>query len=155
MNNPYSAPESIQNVLPPTRSRRPISVWLALLLFAVFGAIFANAFNNAIAHWTSDATVIENRIVIAVDVVWRLMLMAIVAGALYGIWQRRQWARWLGIFVLVAVAVFSIFGQDSTSYTNDAQRAGGAFGRFFIFPMLLLWWSYAFGFSEKSKLYWD
>ncbi len=144
MNNPNSVPESIQNVLPPTRSPRPIYVWLSLLLFAYFGAIFTLSF----------ATVIDKRIVMPVDVLWRLTAMAIVTGALYGIWHRHQWARWLGVLVIVAVGVFSLFGLDSTFYANNAERTVSGSSRFF-FAMVWLWWIYEFGFSEKSKLYWN
>jgi hypothetical protein len=154
MHNPYQSPESTQTPSPETRPRRPISVWLLLLLFAFFAAAFAIGLGRFLLLIGSHAADAPNRSHLIVDIVWRMVLLAITGAAMFGFFQRQQTGRWFGIVVIIAIAAFSIFGPDSSQYSSDAERAGGALARFVLMPSLLVWWCYAFGFSAKAKLYW-
>lgn len=151
MHNPYQSPETIQSPTPETRPRRPISAWLLLLVFALFAATFAIGLGRFLLLIGSDA---PTRVPLIIDIVWRMVLLAISGGGLYAIFQRQQAGRWIGIIVIILFAGFSIFGPDTTQYSSDAERTGGALARFVLMPPLLAWWCYAFGFSAKARRYW-
>jgi hypothetical protein len=154
MHNPYQTPETIQTPSPEARPRRPISAWLLLLVFALFAAGFAIGLGRFLLLIGSDAANAPNRVPLIVDIVWRMVLLAITGGGLYAIFQGQQAGRWMGMAVIILFAGFSIFGPDTTQYSSDAERTGGALARFVLMPSLLAWWCYAFGFSAKAKRYW-
>lgn len=152
--NPYTAPQTtLETSTPAEDVPRPIAVWiLSIILFVL--ALFS-AFALAGSLWTvaTHSAAVRNVGLLIVDLVWRLALLAIMFAAAYGAFRRRRWARWFGVLLIVAMAIFALVRQDTTFYATDAERAGGMIGRFVLFPALLAWWAYAFAFSAKARRY--
>lgn len=156
--NPYAPPKAKTEMseisfLREAAPSRPVAVWLlmacllALGLFFVIGA--AQFVGTVFTHWGE----IRNFGLLIGAVAWRLALIAAFLAAIYSLYRGHTWSRWLGVTLLVAFAAFSIFRPDTTSYANDAERAGGQLGRLFLFPLLFAWWAYALAFSAKARRY--
>lgn len=151
MHNPYQTPDSDLSAVEAPASGRPFSIWLILILFNLVGAIFVVGLVRHVWMMALNWSTVDKYAIFVTG--WRVMLVAIVAGVILGIVRRRQWGRWLGVAAMLATAAVAIFGTDSTHYNNDAERAGGEFGRAILMPLLLFWGSYAFGFSRKAIRY--
>lgn len=149
MQNPYESPTSSLTNIPETQPRRPVSVWIFVLFFGVFGIV--NTLTAARFLWS--AAVYRNPVELVTTLALAVLMLGIAAGAVLGAFYRQQWGRWLAIVVLGAFALFSIFGHDSAHYASDAERLGGHLARYVLIPAVLAWWCYALGFSEKSKRY--
>lgn len=154
MLNPYQSPNSIQSPIPQKRPRRPISVWLLLLLLASIAALFTIGFGSYLLRAATHAGDTDVGLRAIGGIVWRLLLIAVVGGGAAGVFQGRQAGRWFGVVVLAALALVAIFSGGNVQYANGAERFGGQLGRFAIMPALMLWWGYGFGFSHKAKTYW-
>jgi hypothetical protein len=152
--NPY-APPQVRTEMPLLREAapRPVAVWLMiawLLVFVLFFVIGAVRFvGAAFAHWGE----IQSFGLLVGSLAWRLALIAAFLAAIYSLYYRHTWSRWLGVILIVGFAAFMIFRPDTTSYDNDAERVGGNLGRLIIFPLLFWWWAYALAFSSKAKRY--
>ncbi|MEJ8847962.1 hypothetical protein [Variovorax rhizosphaerae] len=90
---------------------------------------------------------------LAMGVAWRAALVAGLLAATLGIFRRRQWGRWLGLLAIAGIAAFILLRPDTTTYANDAERAGGVLGRTVLLPLTFAWWGYAVAFSRKAKRY--
>ena len=149
-NNPYSPPQS-HGEASQSRSRPPFSVWLVLLLLSVITALVAFGFARSLLFGMPSLLI--NSAGSAIAIISRLGMIAGLLITVICVWRRKQWGRWLGVFLLTAFAVLCIFAPDTAQYPNDAQRAGASFARVILMPSLFAWWAYAFGFSMKAKRY--
>ncbi|MDM5179516.1 hypothetical protein PO883_20185 [Massilia sp. DJPM01] len=151
MHNPYQSPTSSATEVIQPPIKRPLSVWLLLLVLGVM--IIALAIGSARSIWFMAAypDVMPPRVVVNTALFLALVLFG--AAALVGIARRRQWGRWLGLLVMVALTAAMFLMPDTTHYDNAAQRSGGLFGRTILMPSLMLLWAYRFGFSRKAKRY--
>ncbi|NHZ79870.1 hypothetical protein F2P44_11365 [Massilia sp. CCM 8695] len=151
MHNPYqsTATSATEVIQPPIK--RPLSVWLLLLVLGVM--TIALAIGTARSIWLMAAypSVMLSRF--GANTALFLALVLFGAGALVGIARRRQWGRWLGLLVMVALTAAMFLMPDTTHYANAAQQSGGFFGRTILMPSLMLLWAYRFGFSRKAKRY--
>jgi hypothetical protein len=133
---------------------RPISAWLLLIVIALFGLLWTSVTVRGIFRATSGLNQISNLwLWVAIWAVVAIPVAGVFLASVVGIYQRKQWGRWLGLLMLVGFAAFCIFKQDTTVYTNEMEQAGGHFARKIFMPLLLAWWAYAFGFSAKAKRY--
>jgi len=152
--NPYAAPQAktetsfLAEVAP-----RPIAVWLLIFFLLVFVLIFVVACAQFLGMVVSNWSKIRSVGLLAISLAWRLGLIAVSLAVAYGAYRRRSWSRWVGVAAIVGLSVLLFMVPDTTRYANDAERAGGFFGRFVIMPLLLAWWAYAVGFSLKAKRY--
>lgn len=155
MHNPYTAPESAHSENPPARARRPVSVWLFLMCCAVMGGLLVFGIGRLLWWFATDTVAVRDYLRWAYVVVTRMAMLAAIAGALYVVLYRRWWGRWLGVIAMVAFAGLSIFGQDHGSYASEAERMNMAIFRRGVVPLLMALWCYSFGFSAKSKRYFE
>jgi hypothetical protein len=103
----------------------------------------------------SHFTEVRSFSTLTIAILWRIAVVAVAIAAMLGTFHRQQWARWLGMLAIAALATFSILSPDNTKYANDAERRGGFIGRAVFIPLALVWWGYAFGLSAKSKRYFE
>lgn len=153
MHNPYSPPVSKELEVQLPVARRPISVWIFLLVFAILFALFG--FGLVGSMWQSASSLSESQEYVRFSV-GLVMSIAILAAALVlpiGVYRRRQWARWIGVVAIGSILLAMLLLPDTTQYANSDERLGGMIARMFIFPLLFLVWAYRFGFSSKSKMY--
>ncbi|MGJ7501580.1 hypothetical protein ACSFBF_14575 [Variovorax sp. ZT5P49] len=152
--NPYSPPESTVLATPESpRSPRPISAWLLLILLALTELALATGIVREVFLLAPYFRQIPNQWSILLGLGFRLAIAGVILVVLVGIFKRKQWGRWLGLLALALLAATGIFGNDTTVYDNQAQRAGGLLAQFVLTPLLIAWWVYAFGFSAKAKRY--
>jgi len=152
--NPYSPPAAnVEMAISQPLGPRPISAWLLLIAIALYGFVFASGTAEFLFLIASRLDQISNPWGVLLAVGWRLFIVGVFLASFVGIFKRKQWGRWLGLLMLAGFAVFSIFGQDTANYADEAQRAGGYFGRKILLPLLFAGWAYAFGFSAKAKRY--
>lgn len=161
MHNPYQSPASAAPKVPGHAVKRPLSVWLFLLILWPATVAFAIAairsawLTIGLIHfaWFSSPFPASTSYRLAGGIAWRLAILALMACVLLGTMHRRQWGRWLGVLSLGALTVGLFFIPETTRYANDAERV-----RTFIAPVVLMaaltaWWTYAFGFSRKARTY--
>ena len=120
---------------------------VGLVLVGVVGTV--QFLGEVFSRWDE----IQSIALLAGSLVWRVAIMATFLAAAYGLYCRRGWARWFGVALIVLFAAVGFFRPDTTSYANDAQRAGGQFGRLVVIPLLLAWLAYASSFSSKARRY--
>lgn len=153
--NPYNPPrtntETATQSEPFENAPRPISVWLLIVLFVVFGLLYvtltARFFTTASGNWERISAV-----PVAITLLWHFTLISISFGAAYGAFRRHRWSRWLGVAVLVVLTCFMALREDATEYANDAERGGAFLGKVLVL-LLFTWWAYALAFSAKAKRY--
>ncbi|NHZ89137.1 hypothetical protein F2P45_08915 [Massilia sp. CCM 8733] len=131
--------------------KRPLSVWLLLLVLAVIALLIA--FGAISSIWMLIALPGWMNVRFMVDVAIRLAMVAFFVGALIGVAQRRRWGRWLGLLVIAGLTLMVLLMPDTARYDNEAQRSGGAFGRMILAPLLMALWAYRFGLSAKARRY--
>ena len=152
--NPYSPPAAnVEMAISRPLGPRPISAWLLLIAIALYGFLFASGTAQFLFLIASRLDQISNPWGVLLAVGWRFLIVGVFLASFVGILKRKQWGRWLGLLMLASFVVFCIFGQDTTNYANEAQRAGGHFARKILLPLLLAGWAYAFGLSAKAKKY--
>jgi hypothetical protein len=152
--NPYAPPEAQEiSFLREEPPPRPIAVWLFLVVISMF-IIFLVA-NTAQLLWAvlSYREGIRSIAGLAMAVAWQLFVVAVFLFAAIGAYRGTPWSRWLGVVAIMGFIAVLFLRPDTTRYVNDAQRAGGYVGRMFIWPLLLVWWAYAFAFSSKARRY--
>ena len=149
MQNPYESPTSSLTNIPEALPRRPVSVWLFVMLFAVFGIVNAINLGGFLLSEAQKANPVE----LVTAFVVAVIILLVTGCAVLGTFYRKQWGRWLAIIALGAVALFSVLGNDSAHYASGAERMGGHLARYFLIPAVLAWWCYALGFSRKSRRY--
>lgn len=151
--NPYTPPKSSPAELGHAHAPRPISVWIFLLFLLTFTAIAILGVAQFL--WGIALQPLHSRgfwLTVAV-ILLEFGLVAIMIGALFGIWNRRRWARWIGPTITLALAAYFILAKDNTYYATDAARSGGYLARFFVIPLLFSGWAYALAFTHKAKRY--
>ena len=151
--NPFTPPkaEPLRFMEKTTRPPRPISAWLLEALLAFIAAAGLVGLWRLVWMVALDPQNLRSPIGLALAVAWQIGLFVVLALAIRGIHRGRHWARWLGLVLIVAFAVFSVARPDHSTYPNDAQRAGAELGRYAIVPLLCVWWAWAFAFSAKAK----
>lgn len=151
--NPYTPPQAdIAEPISDDRVRRPIAVWLLIILLTLFTVMFAIAFLRFVGAVATNWSQIQGMGQLVVNLVWRFMLILGFAAAVIGAYRRQPWSKWFGLVLLVSLAAVFIFGVDNTHYVNSAERAGGQVARV-LAPLLLAWWAYALVFSSKARRY--
>src|ERR1044071_171249 len=135
--NPYTPPQAKTDISPSWAvAPRPFAVWLLIAFIVAFVLSFAIGIAQFIgapfSHWGE----VQNVAMLAVSLVWRLALIVIFVAAAHGLYCRRRWARWFGLALIVLFLAVTIFRPDTTSYSNQAERAGGLLGRLFIIGRL-------------------
>ncbi len=151
--NPYSPPQANTELPVPKESvRRPISVWLLIILLWAVAIVISLATARLAATLMARWSEVTSVAAVAITMVWRVFLIAIFIAAAVSAFRRRPWSRWFGVAIFVLLAAYSVFTPDKTQYLNDAERMGGMLGRI-LMPILLAWWTYAIAFSSKSKQY--
>jgi hypothetical protein len=153
--NPYHPPATTDLELPSSAEvrRRPIAVWLLLILLVIFTLSFAVGLSKLIWFVASNVAKAHKPLGLLVAVGWRLGLAAIAVFVIVSICRGRRWSRWLGLAVIVAIIIWNFWRHDVTQYSDDAERVGAAIGQYLIFPLLFGWWGYALAFSFKAKRY--
>lgn len=151
--NPYHPPTAAVEDERPQTPKRPISVWLLLAVLVICALLFVFGMVYPILTGESLRRVQRSPIDFAIWTAWRLAFVAIVVFMICAVLRRWLFARWIGPFVILLMGFAILMRPDSTQYANDAERAGGAFSRKFLMPLLLVWWAYAVCFSEKAKRY--
>jgi hypothetical protein len=152
--NPYSPPASAVPEGPKEEAvRRPISVWILLLFLLASITLYCWGFIRGAQFVMAVRTGAISPITAAWMLAWRVGVFALLVLAVAGVYRQHWAGRWFGLAVIAGVAMFSIFGHDTTQYANDAERAGGFMGRVIVFPALFAWWAHAYAFSAKAKRY--
>ena len=153
MHNPYTPPISaeVREELP--QVKRTLAVWIFLVIFGIFLCIFATGLGNTMMHLVSHLPEDRDYLTFSLGLLVSIALLALGLSILIGVYRRRQWSRWMGVLAILALLFLMFQLPDTTRYANSAERAGGTFGRQVLFPVLLVFWAYRFGFSAKAKLY--
>jgi hypothetical protein len=151
--NPYAPPKAeTEAAVPGTAVRRPVAVWLLILLLLAFALTFVSGVvryaATVSAHWGEIRGVAP----FMLSLVWRLALVAIFFAAAYGAFRGHAWSRWFGVVLIVAFAAYISLRDDTPHNANDAQRAGAQMARLVV-ASLLAWWAYVLAFSSKAKRY--
>ena len=132
---------------------RPISV----LLFCFFLLAATILFLQGIAELFLDSPTINLRIdsmIKSVGIIFWLIVFPLAPLALlFGVYTRKQWGRWVGLISITAFAAWFILGTKGAAYATDAERAGSHASRYIAMPLLLAWWGYSFGFSNRALQY--
>lgn len=150
MHNPYQSPASSSAEVPQHAGKRPVSVWLLLLILVPFS--IAAAVGAVRFAWIT-ITLTGMHAAFLTAIAWRLAVLAFLVYTVVGIARRRQWGRWLGVLIVGAITVGPFILPDTTHYADNAERTGGYFGRYILLPGLMAWWLYACGFSSKARRY--
>ncbi|NHZ65016.1 hypothetical protein [Massilia genomosp. 1] len=151
MHNPYQSPASVAADLLQLPGKRPLSIWLLLIIVGALTIICAVATAGMV--WLEYPYGTRPRIKVVFDVGWRLAAAATGLGTLLGIVGRRQWARWIAVLGMIALTALQFSVPDTAQYADNAERFGAVIGRKIIGPALMAWWIYAFAFSRKAKRY--
>jgi lysylphosphatidylglycerol synthetase-like protein (DUF2156 family) len=153
--NPYIPPKSSSEesfAIAPS-AKRPVSVWLLLILLTAIGVVFAAGAGRL--SWLAITRAIEVRdaLLFSGALAWRLALaLGSILLATF-IYKRNRHSRWLGVVVIACLAIWNLLRPDDTQYNSEAEEAGGFLGKLFLVPALFIWWSYAFAFSQKARRY--
>lgn len=153
--NPYGPPATTDLELSSGEvpRRRPIAVWLLLIVLCVFTVSFAVGLARLFGYLASNLSGIHNPLALAMGVAWRVGLAAVAVFVIVSISRGRRWSCWLGLAAIVAVIIWNFWRHDDTRYPNDPQRLGGAVSQYILLPLLFAWWGYAFAFSSKARRY--
>jgi len=155
--NPYRPPQAALEVQAPSTwlqepaPPRPIAVWLLSLLLLVCGCVFTFAVLSFIWGVMTHLSGLQNYGALVVAVGWRVVFVAGLVAVLLGVFCGRRWARWPGVLMLLGIALYSVLKPDKAPVTGEAGREASMIGRFIFLPLLMAWWVWAFGFSEKAK----
>ena len=155
--NPYSPPLAATPTFmakasrPP--ARRPISAWILMVFLAIM--TLAVVLPALPMGWDLATGVRQVKSVLAL-----FGWLAYVAGfgtllvaLILAIHRARPWSRWVGLLLIVAFAAFALLRNDTSHYSNDAERTGAEFARYIIMPVLFVWWAWAYAFTAKSRTY--
>lgn len=153
MQNLYQAPASASLDAAPGRASRPLAVWSLALFFAIFGAAWAVGVVRDLVFISDYAS--DGGPVLPLLFPFALGFAAMVAAvaACAAIFRRRQWGRWVGLIVIAAMVLLNMFGVERGAFPDDAERQGRFLMSVVVTPVLLLWWGYRFGLSDKATRY--
>jgi len=135
--------------------RRPIAVVLlqAAIVIAILSfvpSVVAKVAPDVPQLWRADALGLSLRVLPWLGVVAFLLF------ALWALWYRRPYGRWLGlplIAVMFAGLVYGYFsGPQVYADGKYDPQDGFPWGRLTALA-LLAWWFYAFGFTRKAKAF--
>lgn len=110
MHHPCQSPASFATEVIQPPIKRPFSVWILLLLVGVMTIVLAINAARSIWFMAAYPAVMPSRVV--ADTALLLALALFGAAALVGIARRRQWGRWLGLVVMVALTVAMLLLPD-------------------------------------------
>lgn len=113
------------------KPRRPISVWIAQILLAIFILIFLLPLVLVLLAPVGIGSI--SIIGMAFMMLLYLGVTALLIASFWGMARRRPYGRWLGLAVLSLMFVFSIFGQiirppgpmPYAEYENSTQATAG------------------------------
>jgi ABC-type Na+ efflux pump permease subunit len=151
--NPYNPPNANLQNEPTGAVRRPISVWLLQIILVVVALVFLLGALRSILAGDVPQFAKQNPIGLVIGIAWRVVFLFAVVAMIYCIHRGLRFARWICLMAIAALAAFGLLGSDTTHYANEAQRAGGFVGRYFVAPLLFIWWAYAIAFSRKAQRY--
>jgi hypothetical protein len=152
--NPYSPPATTE--LEPASIevvRRPIAAWTLLLLLVAMTLDMVVGMGAFFLAFVSRINEAHYPLQLAVAFAWRLAAVAVAVFTIVSIYRRGRWGRWLGLAAIMGLIVYCFLYHDYAQYSNNSKRMGALAGQFFIYPALLAWWGYAFGFSSKARRY--
>ncbi len=133
------------------RSPRPIAAWLLLALLALFTlTLFAGAWRSV---WTIalDGALVRSPGRLAAFAAGQIALFVVCVAVILAIFRGKSWARWVGLALIVAFAIWSVARKDHAVYANEAEAVGAALARNIVLPALNVWWAWAFAFTRKSR----
>ena len=153
--NPYGPPATTDLELPSSEvpRRRPIAVWLLLMVLCIFTLSFAVGLARLFGYIASNLNGVHNPSALIMAVAWRVGLVAVAVPLIVSIYRGRRWSCWLGLAAILAIIIWNFWRHDDTQYPDNAQRFGGAIAQYLLLPLLFAWWGYAFAFSSKAKRY--
>ncbi|WP_137973259.1 hypothetical protein [Pseudomonas sp. F(2018)] len=132
---------------------RPISVWLfCLFLLAATTLFLAGIAELFLGNPTANLR-IDSIIKLFELIFWLLIFPLTPLALLFGVYKRKKWGRWFGLVAITAFAVWLILGTKGATYSTDAGRVGSYAARYIFLPLLLAWWGYSFGFSNRALQY--
>ena len=149
--NPYQAPNSSSEIVRNNQSRRPISVWLLLLLLALVVSAQIYGFIRLSSVAATSGRIFEQSVIL-MAIANVLFILAFVYLTM-SVFIAKRWARWAGVLLLLLFALFSLFSSTTHTYASDAEAAGAQVGKYIIVPILFIWWIYSYGFSKKANEY--
>ena len=150
---PVNTPAAAPDEPPQGPVRRPLSVWLMNALLVVEMLAFVVGMTRSswmIAHAQQG---IRAPLVLATAILVRLAFIALAVWLIVSLHRARRWSRWVGLALIVTLALYCVFRTDTTHYDNAAGYAGGQIARYVFLPALCAWWAYAFAFSAKARRY--
>lgn len=155
--NPYAPPTNLGSgearILPATKLKRPISVWLMQVFMFMFAGLFTYSCIRTVGDFGALATARVEVWKIAVALALQIAFIFAFAATAIALFRRAKWSKWVSLALLLLLIAFVILRPDTTYYANDAERFGGFIGRYLFFPPLFIWWAYALAFSQKAKRY--
>ena len=124
-----------------TRIKRPTSVWVAQILLFLFGLIFLAplvvTFSALFSH-NSEASVGRLVLLIAAN----MAVIGLIAAALWGMFRRRAYGRWLGVAMLAVsfamMVIGQMYGASLTEGAETARSAGSIAGQALISILFIL-----------------
>ena len=167
--NPFAPPSALLEHDAHTRPRsprRPLSVWFMLVIASVVAALLALASGSSVL-WSVLAD--PSRGGLQLEAVLALVAAIALGATVIGVHRGAAWSRWAGLlfiayrFATALHTVVSPFG-GAGPFTGwgrvvpSADQAGAAvIARFLgaVGGALYAWWFFAFGFSRRSRTYFD
>ena len=132
---------------------RPIAVWIMVLALGVMLAASGSGLMRAVIAVADGRAAGASTAVVALVVARLAAMFGTYLTCAYGLWRRRRWARWLGLFLIGALLAFCLLRQDTSFHADDAERAGALLAQYVLIPAACVWWGWALAFSAKGKRY--
>jgi len=132
---------------------RPIAIWIFYLFLGFFAAAFVYGLNVQLVGALKQGVDQISWSRFAFGSVFSLLILTLALALSIAIFRRWRAGRWIGATLIILFLGIALWVPDTTQYGSDAERAGGHFGRYAVFPATILWWAYAFGFSRKARRY--
>jgi hypothetical protein len=167
--NPFALPHAFLEHNADTRlrlPRRPVSVWFMLVIASVVAALLALASGSTVP-WSVLAD--PSRGGLQLEAVLALVAAIVLGATVIGVHRGAAWSRWAGLLFIAyrfatalhtVVAPFGGAGPFSGwgRVVPSADQAGAeVIARLLgvVGCALHAWWFFAFGFSRRSRTYFD
>ena len=113
--NPYSPPTApVTDALQPV-VRKPVSVWLLQIVFALAALIILISLPNSFAAWRVTQAGAIARVALLVGLLLQLLVTTLFIWTIIATQRRSPFGRWLGLFmmgVLISILLFAFFNAE-------------------------------------------
>jgi len=150
--NPFAPPLSDLSVLPKDDSpiRKPRSVWVMQILGGLFA--LGNAFGLGLSVYRAILLQVLSSAGTWKQFAWELCLVVALVSMLWQLPKRSRIGRNIGLGLIALLVYGAISSQRGTNSPNLSFTIGQWSGTALV-VLILVYWAYAFAFSEKARHY--